>query len=70
MKAYIKITFLKKWLFREHSCFTNTSCFFQGVAPTAQRAAVVVGVELPAYDVVKRYFINQGMGDTKANHFL
>ena len=24
----IKVTFFKKWLFRGHSCFTNTSCFF------------------------------------------
>lgn len=43
---------------------------WRGVGPTAQRAAIVVGVELPAYDVIKRYLLNHGiMGDTKYNHF-
>ncbi|KAL4219863.1 hypothetical protein ACF0H5_020274 [Mactra antiquata] len=43
---------------------------WRGVCPTAQRAAIVVGVELPAYDVIKRYFLNNGiMDDTKYNHF-
>ena len=26
-RSNIKVTFLKKWPFRGHSCFTNTSCF-------------------------------------------
>lgn len=43
---------------------------WRGVGPTAQRAATVAGVELPAYDLCKKTFINWGiMGDTKANHF-
>ncbi|KAK3586644.1 hypothetical protein CHS0354_024250 [Potamilus streckersoni] len=44
---------------------------WRGVGPTAQRAAIIVGVELPAYDACKKYFLNTGqLGDTKANHFL
>ena len=27
-RSNIKVTFLKKWPFLGHSCFTNTSCFF------------------------------------------
>ncbi|XP_045199452.1 kidney mitochondrial carrier protein 1-like [Mercenaria mercenaria] len=43
---------------------------WRGVGPTAQRAAIVVGVELPAYDMIKRYLLNHEiMGDTKSNHF-
>lgn len=43
----------------------------QGVGPTAQRAAIVVGVELPAYDMIKRYLLkNEILGDTKSNHFV
>lgn len=44
---------------------------WRGVGPTAQRAAIIVGVELPAYDVTKRYFLDSGLlGDTITNHFL
>ena len=28
-RSNIKVTFLKKWPFWGHSCFTNTSCFFK-----------------------------------------
>ncbi|KAF0292325.1 Kidney mitochondrial carrier protein 1 [Amphibalanus amphitrite] len=43
---------------------------WRGVGPTAQRAAVIVGVELPLYDFFKRYFIqNDIMGDSTGNHF-
>ena len=42
----------------------------QGVGPTAQRAAVVAGVELPAYDLCKKHIIRFGLGDTKETHFL
>lgn len=43
----------------------------QGVSLTAQRAAIVVGVELPAYDVTKKHLILSGyMGDTVYTHFL
>ncbi|XP_035828679.1 kidney mitochondrial carrier protein 1 isoform X2 [Aplysia californica] len=44
---------------------------WRGVGPTAQRAAVVAGVELPAYDIFKKYIILSGyLGDTKETHFL
>ncbi|WAR28115.1 UCP5-like protein [Mya arenaria] len=44
---------------------------WRGVGPTAQRAAIVVGVELPAYDMIKKYIINHHiMGDTKETHFV
>ncbi|NXR15383.1 KMCP1 protein, partial [Semnornis frantzii] len=43
----------------------------QGVSLTAQRAAVVVGVELPVYDMTKKHIIMSGfMGDTVSTHFL
>uniref|UniRef100_A0A096MF54 Solute carrier family 25 member 30 n=1 Tax=Poecilia formosa TaxID=48698 RepID=A0A096MF54_POEFO len=44
---------------------------FQGVSLTAQRAAIVVGVELPVYDITKKHLILSGhMGDTVYTHFL
>ena len=30
-RSNIKVTFLKKWPFRGHSCFTNTSCYFLNI---------------------------------------
>lgn len=43
----------------------------QGVIPTAQRAAIVVGVELPVYDITKKHLIGSGMmGDTIMTHFM
>lgn len=43
----------------------------QGVSLTAQRAAIVVGVELPVYDITKKHLILSGlMGDTVSTHFL
>lgn len=43
----------------------------QGVIPTAQRAAIVVGVELPVYDITKKHLILSGwMGDTVYTHFM
>lgn len=43
----------------------------QGVVPTAQRAAIVVGVELPVYDITKKHLILSGlMGDTIFAHFV
>lgn len=43
----------------------------QGVSLTAQRAAIVVGVELPVYDITKKHLILSGyMGDTVYTHFL
>ncbi|ETE57063.1 Kidney mitochondrial carrier protein 1, partial [Ophiophagus hannah] len=45
--------------------------FRHGVSLTAQRAAVVVGVELPIYDLTKKHIILSGfMGDTVYTHFL
>uniref|UniRef100_A0A3P9IV81 Solute carrier family 25 member 30 n=1 Tax=Oryzias latipes TaxID=8090 RepID=A0A3P9IV81_ORYLA len=42
-----------------------------GVSLTAQRAAIVVGVELPVYDITKKHLILSGyMGDTVYTHFL
>ncbi|XP_025079621.1 kidney mitochondrial carrier protein 1-like isoform X1 [Pomacea canaliculata] len=44
---------------------------WRGVGPTAQRAAIVAGVELPAYDLCKKHIVQSGlMGDTKETHFL
>uniref|UniRef100_A0A0B6Y7I0 Solute carrier family 25 member 7 n=1 Tax=Arion vulgaris TaxID=1028688 RepID=A0A0B6Y7I0_9EUPU len=49
----------------------GVSGLWRGVGPTAQRAAIVSGVELPAYDVVKKHIILSGyLGDTKETHFL
>ncbi|XP_067085331.1 brain mitochondrial carrier protein 1 isoform X3 [Osmerus mordax] len=46
-------------------------CFPQGVIPTAQRAAIVVGVELPVYDITKKHLIRSGtMGDNIMTHFV
>lgn len=43
----------------------------QGVIPTAQRAAIVVGVELPVYDITKKHLLRSGlMGDTILAHFM
>ena len=43
----------------------------QGVGPNVNRAAVVVGVELPVYDFIKKCLINTGhMTDTVPAHFL
>ncbi|XP_055868352.1 kidney mitochondrial carrier protein 1-like isoform X2 [Biomphalaria glabrata] len=44
---------------------------WRGVGPTAQRAAIVAGVELPVYDAVKKHIISTGyLGDSKGTHFL
>ncbi|GAB6019891.1 hypothetical protein CHUAL_001426 [Chamberlinius hualienensis] len=44
---------------------------WRGVGPTAQRAAVIVGVVLPAYDVIKRHFINSNIMENGIyNHFI
>lgn len=45
--------------------------FYKGVNPTALRAAVVCGVELPVYDISKKWIILWGLlGDTKVCHFV
>ncbi|KAG1677969.1 Kidney mitochondrial carrier protein 1 [Nymphon striatum] len=44
---------------------------WRGVGPTAQRAAVIAGVELPAYDITKKYFISHNIiGNNVYNHFV
>ncbi|KAK2172330.1 hypothetical protein NP493_972g00038 [Ridgeia piscesae] len=44
---------------------------WRGVGPTANRAAVVAGVELPAYDVCKKYLIISGFfKDNMFTHFI
>ncbi|CAH1781021.1 unnamed protein product [Owenia fusiformis] len=44
---------------------------WRGVGPTANRAAIVVGVELPAYDITKKHIINHGLlGDNMYTHFI
>ncbi|CAL4086533.1 unnamed protein product [Meganyctiphanes norvegica] len=44
---------------------------WRGVCPTAQRAGVIVGVELPIYDMCKHYFIRMNiLPDNATNHFL
>lgn len=49
----------------------DSVCAPQGVVPTAQRAAIVVGVELPVYDITKKHLILSGlMGDTIFAHFV
>ncbi|XP_030056375.1 kidney mitochondrial carrier protein 1 isoform X1 [Microcaecilia unicolor] len=49
----------------------GTRGLWKGVSLTAQRAAIVVGVELPVYDITKKHLIMSGyMGDTIYTHFL
>lgn len=49
----------------------GTRGLWRGVVPTAQRAAIVVGVELPVYDITKKHLIMSGlMGDTVLTHFI
>ncbi|XP_032535321.1 kidney mitochondrial carrier protein 1 isoform X3 [Chiroxiphia lanceolata] len=49
----------------------GTKGLWKGVSLTAQRAAIVVGVELPVYDLMKKHIIMSGfMGDTVYTHFL
>ncbi|XP_042335476.1 brain mitochondrial carrier protein 1 isoform X2 [Sceloporus undulatus] len=49
----------------------GTRGLWRGVVPTAQRAAIVVGVELPVYDITKKHLILSGLvGDTILTHFI
>ncbi|KAK3094376.1 hypothetical protein FSP39_000954 [Pinctada imbricata] len=44
---------------------------WRGVVPTAQRAAIIAGVELPVYDFCKKYIIRfELLGDTMVTHFI
>ncbi|XP_065702286.1 brain mitochondrial carrier protein 1 isoform X1 [Patagioenas fasciata] len=52
-------------------CISESAALCTGVLPTAQRAAIVVGVELPVYDITKKHLILSGlMGDTIFAHFV
>ncbi|ELR47210.1 Brain mitochondrial carrier protein 1 [Bos mutus] len=56
-----------RWEAWSHNHWTTR----EGVVPTAQRAAIVVGVELPVYDITKKHLILSGlMGDTILTHFV
>ncbi|XP_077988353.1 kidney mitochondrial carrier protein 1-like isoform X2 [Glandiceps talaboti] len=49
----------------------GTRGLWRGVSPTAQRAAIIAGVQLPTYDWVKTAIIeHQLMGDTISTHFV
>lgn len=48
----------------------HTFFFSQGVGPTAQRAAVIAGVELPVYDWCKKMILDYKlMDDNPYTHF-
>lgn len=47
------------------------SGLWRGVTPTAQRAALVAGVQLPVYDFSKQFFItNKFLNDGATNHLF
>ncbi|KFP00076.1 Kidney mitochondrial carrier protein 1, partial [Calypte anna] len=49
----------------------GTKGLWKAISLTAQRAAIIAGVELPVYDFVKKHIIMSGlMGDTVYTHFL
>lgn len=49
----------------------HSPSLLQGVSLTAQRAAIVVGVELPVYDLTKKHLMLSGyMGNTMCTHFV
>ncbi|XP_029648341.1 kidney mitochondrial carrier protein 1 isoform X1 [Octopus sinensis] len=44
---------------------------WRGVVPTAQRAAIVAGVELPVYDITKKHILkSESMEDHAGTHFV
>lgn len=44
---------------------------YRGVGPTAQRASIIAGVELPVYDCSKKFFIDRNiLGDNVITHFI
>ncbi|XP_076312583.1 kidney mitochondrial carrier protein 1-like [Tachypleus tridentatus] len=66
--------YAKKGMF---NCFVNIyknegiRGLWKGVGPTAQRAAIVVGVELPVYDITKKNLILSGLlADNVITHFI
>lgn len=58
-------------MFRLENSHQQWCLGFQGVLPTAQRAAIVSGVELAIYDWTKKQFIcRMDFSDTIGTHFL
>ncbi|XP_059087954.1 kidney mitochondrial carrier protein 1-like [Tigriopus californicus] len=43
---------------------------WRGMVPTAQRAAVVAGVQLPVYDFAKLFFLRNGLLDNDSSNHL
>lgn len=44
---------------------------YRGVGPTAQRASIIAGVELPVYDFSKKHIIQSGfLKDNPTTHFI
>ena len=57
--------------FREISSAEGIRGLWRGVIPTAERAAIVAGVQLPVYDYVKAYLLrNKMLTDGAANHLV
>ena len=57
--------------FREIIAQEGVRGLWRGVVPTAQRAAVVAGVQLPVYDAVKMQLLSRRlMDDGAANHLV
>ena len=57
-RSNINVTFLKKWPFRGHSCFTNTSCFFLNTENTYGRCSILLAqcyTQLLSSDLVHPY---------------
>lgn len=55
--------------FKDIYCKEGLAGLWRGVVPTAQRSAIVAGVQLPVYDATKGFILNRGlMDDTPANH--
>ncbi|XP_048744935.2 kidney mitochondrial carrier protein 1-like [Ostrea edulis] len=49
----------------------GTKGLWRGVVPTAQRAAIIAGVELPVYDFSKYWILKTGLlGDHVGTHFI
>ena len=57
--------------FRSIHLHEGVTGLWRGVVPTAQRAAVVAGVQLPVYDRTKLFFLQSGLlGDSAYNHLV
>lgn len=58
--------------FRDIYVREGISGLWRGVAPTASRAALVAGVQLPVYDMIKLFMLKHGIlpGDSAWNHLF